>query len=76
MKDNVKITSLEVHEFQYELQDHGYDYNGLFAIYKKGSSIRRRSLAIKIHTRDANKKTNPNLANQGISNQGIGVKYA
>ncbi len=50
MKDNVTIRGVEVHEFQYVLQDHGYDYNGLFAIYKKGSSLTRRSLAIKIHT--------------------------
>ena len=50
MSDRVTITGVEVHEFQYELQDHGYDYNGLFAIYKKGSSIKRRDLALKIHT--------------------------
>jgi len=50
MNDVVKITGIEAHEFMYELSDHGLDYNGLFAVYKKGSVLRRRSMAIRVRT--------------------------
>ena len=44
------IERIEIHEFQYELDDHGLDYNGLFTIYKKGSKLRRKSIAVRITT--------------------------
>ena len=50
MSKPVKITRIEVHEFEFELMDHGRDYNGLFAIHKKGSILRRRNMAVRIST--------------------------
>lgn len=45
-----RITGVEVHEFEWTLQDHSMDYNGLFPMYKKGSTLRRRGLAFRMLT--------------------------
>ncbi|MBI2872545.1 MAG: mandelate racemase [Chloroflexi bacterium] len=50
MAADVRITGIEAHLFEYELPDHGHDYNGFSIIYKKGSTVRRRTMAIKVHT--------------------------
>lgn len=50
MARDIKITKLEVHEFEYELKDRGPDYNGFFMIWAPGGVVKRRGAAIKIHT--------------------------
>lgn len=62
----LRITGIEVHEFQYEVKDHGLDYNGLFPIYKKGSTLRRRSTALRVHT-DAG------VTGEYVGGAGVGV---
>jgi len=50
MTTSATITGVELHEFEYTLQDHGMDYNGLFPIFKKGSALKRHAMAIRIRT--------------------------
>jgi len=50
MKGKPVITSIEVHEFEYELKDMGTDYNGFNAVYQPGGTLRRRSYAMRINT--------------------------
>ncbi|MEO0248818.1 MAG: aminotransferase class I/II-fold pyridoxal phosphate-dependent enzyme, partial [candidate division WOR-3 bacterium] len=50
MTASAKITGLELHEFEYTLRDHGMDYNGLFPIFKRGSTLKRHAMAIRIRT--------------------------
>ena len=50
MKDRPVITSIEVHEFEYEIKDMGTDYNGFNLVYEAGSTIKQRSYAMKVNT--------------------------
>ena len=44
------ITSVEVHEFEYQLEDRGTDYNGFNVVYQPGNTLRRRTYVMKINT--------------------------
>ena len=50
MRDETRITKIEVYEFEYELRDRGPDYNGFFLIWEPGGTVKRRGGAIRIHT--------------------------
>jgi L-alanine-DL-glutamate epimerase-like enolase superfamily enzyme len=44
------ITGIEIHEFEYQLDSMGTDYNGFNMVYKPGSALRRRACAAKMLT--------------------------
>ncbi|MDP6667327.1 MAG: enolase C-terminal domain-like protein [Dehalococcoidia bacterium] len=50
MARDIKITRIEVHEFEYELKDRGGDYNGFFLIWEPGNTITRKTGAVKVFT--------------------------
>jgi L-alanine-DL-glutamate epimerase-like enolase superfamily enzyme len=54
------ITSVEVHEFWYETQELGVDYNGFNSVYEPGARRRSTSYLIKINT------------NAGVSGEFVG----
>ena len=50
MKGKPRITSIEIHQFEWELKDMGTDYNGFNLIYQPGNTLKSRRHAIKINT--------------------------
>jgi L-alanine-DL-glutamate epimerase-like enolase superfamily enzyme len=44
------ITRIEIHEFEYQLQDTGTDYNGFNLVYEPGNVLTRRSCAVRMLT--------------------------
>jgi L-alanine-DL-glutamate epimerase-like enolase superfamily enzyme len=44
------ITGIEIHEFEYELEDMGTDYNGFNLVYEPGSTLMRRACAVRMLT--------------------------
>ena len=52
MKDKPIITRVEVHEFWYETQELGRDYNGFNSVYEPGARGRATSYAVRINTDD------------------------
>ncbi len=50
MAEGIRITKVEVTEFEYGLKDRGPDYNGFFLIWEPGGTITRRFGAIRIYT--------------------------
>ncbi len=47
---NLKITGIDVHEFQWVSENLGYDYNQFNLVYEKGSKITRTGHVLQIHT--------------------------
>ena len=47
-----KITRIEIHEYQYSLEDMGKDYNGFNLVYSPGSVVNGRGHIIRILTDD------------------------
>ncbi|HEU5015519.1 MAG TPA: enolase C-terminal domain-like protein [Roseiflexaceae bacterium] len=45
-----RITSIEVHEYTYTLNDLGKDYNGFNLVYVPGSTVEQKSYIIRINT--------------------------
>ncbi len=48
----LRITKIEVHEFQFEMHDVGKDYNGFNLVYEKGGLQTGTSYAMKVHTNE------------------------
>ena len=48
----LRITKIEVHEFQFEMNDVGKDYNGFNLVYEKGGTQTGTSYAMKVHTNE------------------------
>ena len=46
----LKITRIDVHEFQWVSENLGYDYNQFNLVYEKGSKITRTGYVLQIHT--------------------------
>lgn len=45
-----KITKIEIHEYEYSLEDMGRDYNGFNLVYEPGGKITNRGKILCIHT--------------------------
>ena len=63
MGNQIAIERVEVHQFQWEQENMGYDYNGFNLVYKPGSKVTRTDYVLQVFT------------NQGIVG-GSGVDYA
>ncbi len=50
MANNLKITSIEIHEFWFETTNLGRDYNGFNSVYEPGQKARSTTYALKIRT--------------------------
>ena len=48
--NNLKITRIDVHQFQWESENLGYDYNQFNLVYEPGSRITRTGYVLQIHT--------------------------
>jgi len=48
--NNPKITKIEIHQFEWESENLGLDYNQFNLVYEKGSKIKRTGHVLQIHT--------------------------
>ena len=50
MARNPRITRVQVHQYEYEVQDMGTDYNGFNQIYQPGNRLRMRGSILTVET--------------------------
>jgi len=50
MARNLRITRVQVHQFEYELRDMGTDYNGFNQVYQPGNKLRMRGHVLTVET--------------------------